>query len=167
MTMNAQQMQMLRSGKMPSGMSRKLRRRGIDISAMTNGVSSITEDMKLARMSPKSVMRYKLNKLRRGRKSKTCQNELANRHQVKEEEAHRLVVEQAAIKRKSDARKRKKWNSKLNRLEREIGKVTIEQYTNAQQLNEKNARAKQLIALYERQQNSNSAIADLYLDDLV
>lgn len=162
--MNAQMMQ---GGKLPAGMSRKLRRRGIDISAMTNGVSSITDNMKLARMSPRSRLRHKLGKLNRTRKGKATQNELDRRHQQKDEEAHQQAVEQAAVKRKLAARQRKKWNSKLNRLERELGMVTIEQYAAALQQPATDGKSKQLVALYERQQQSHEEISGLKVDDLL
>ena len=162
--MNAQMMQ---SGKLPAGMARKLRRRGIDISAMTNGVSSITEDMKLARMSPRSRLRHKLGKLNRNRKGKVTQNTLDRRHQAKEEEAHQLAIEEAAAKRKSAARRRKKWNAKLNHLEREIGMVTIQQYTTSLQKADANSKDRQIVSLYERQQKSNTEIANIEVDDLL
>lgn len=152
-------MQMLKMQGIPSGLARKLRRKGMDLNLGSSG--SISEQLKLGKMSPRSRLRYKRNQRARERMGQHTKAVLAERDDQAEERRHQEAVAAAQSKRQAAARKRKKINTKLNQLEREMGQISIERYCEALTNSEA-----WIISLYERQQNVDQKITELTLDEV-
>lgn len=155
--MDAQQMQMFKTHGIPSGMARKLRRKGIN---MDNG-GSMSEQIKISKMSPRSRLRYKCNQRARNRMGNHAKATLNKLDEETEEKRHQQAVEAAQLKRKYAADRKIKINTKLDNLESEMGDISIERYYEALHKGEA-----WVISLYERQQVADQSINDLALDEI-